>query len=88
MSQESSPEKVVEGKTKRKYVRKEKPVPVEQIASEAELRAEIERLKAQVPPEKPAEPRPKRVLSEKQKEALAAGRAARLEKLKSVSKDK
>jgi hypothetical protein len=60
---------------------------VEQIASEAELRAEIELLKAQVAPEKPVEEKPKRLLSEKQKEALAAGRAKRLEKLSSLRKE-
>jgi hypothetical protein len=36
----------------------------------------------------PATPKPKSVLSEKQKEALAADRAKRLEKLKSVSENK
>jgi hypothetical protein len=33
----------------------------------------------------PAKPKPKRVLSDKQKECLAKGREQRLEKLKSVS---
>jgi hypothetical protein len=53
-------------------VKKEKQIPVEQIASEAKLRAEIERLKAQVAPEKLPELKSKRILSEKLEEALAA----------------
>jgi hypothetical protein len=87
MSQQSTLEKVVEEKPKRKYAKKEKLIPVEQIASEAELRAEIARLKSQVVPDKLPEMKQKRALSEKQKEALAAGRAKRLEKLSSLRKD-
>jgi hypothetical protein len=63
-------------------------VSVNEITSEAELIAEITRLKAQVPAENTAEPKQKRVLSEKQNEDLACCRATRLEKLKSVLKNK
>jgi hypothetical protein len=84
---ESEEEILEEVKPKRKYTKKPK-VLVEKIATEAELRAEIARLKAKAGEveEKPATPpKPKRVLSEKQLAGLEAGRVKRVEKLKSVS---
>jgi hypothetical protein len=94
MSQQAPVEKNEEAKPKRKYSKKV--VPVEKIDSEESMRSQIAVLQSKLKQKASSEsnsdppdtPKPKRLLSEKQKEALAAGRAKRLEKLKSVSENK
>jgi hypothetical protein len=69
-------------KPKRKYTKKSKVAEAPPPSSARDFFREIvSELKASSEPPPPAKPKKKRVLSEKQLETLAKGRAERLEKL-------